>query len=289
MSKCIGISLVIFMFVIIGCSTPERRESTTKTKHKTTISAPTVASAKANAKTYEVKITKQEYCSSWPFTVNEGVLTCKDSGITVGTTEMKEVLFTTNEVTYALNGYAKGLKKYADVRKIWADDPTMPGLKKNIGPIIERALNFPEEPVSKTSAKTPQPMPKTSGAPPPELDSKVQVYNKLLQQAQQLLTKRLGAEQEHMRAIDEWEAAHGELDSDKPYPRQLTKLADVSNSYLEKQEQSMRKAAAILQGIKASSAFIKYYKEDELAIDYDEVPGRLKDTPAEDLRFIHRL
>lgn len=125
--------------------------------------------------------------------------------------------------------------------------------------------------------------------PPPELASKVQGYNKLLQQAQGFLAKEQVARQEHMRATDKWEAVHGEMNYDKPYPPQLAKLASVSNGYLDKQAQSMEKAADMLQVIKASPDFGKYYREGELAIVDDEVPGLLQGTPAEHLRFARLL
>lgn len=285
MRRYIGISLVILVLIIVGCSTSEKQELSSKASSETSLSDSASATAKAKAGALEVKITKQEYGSSWPFTVKEGVLICKHSGITIGTTEMKEVLFMANGVTYAVNGYAKGSKKYPDVRKVWADDPSMPGLKKNIGPIIERALAFPEEP---PAAMRPSMQRKNVGAPPPELDSKVQKYNKLLQQAQRFLAKELVAEQEHMRAVDKWEAVHGEINYDKPYPRQLAKLASVRESYQAKQAQSMEKAADMLQVIKASPAFPKYYREGELAVG-DEVPGLLIGTHAEHLRFVRRL
>jgi hypothetical protein len=39
---------------------------------------------------------------------------------------------------YAVNGLAKG-QGFKDIEPIWADDPET-GLKKNIGPIIDRGL-----------------------------------------------------------------------------------------------------------------------------------------------------
>lgn len=91
--------------------------------------------------TPNVRITRQEYGDQWPFTVDEGVLSCKKIGY-VGNVELHEVLFTTNGVTYAVNGTARSNKAYADVREIWADDQYSIGPKKNIGPIIDRGLSL---------------------------------------------------------------------------------------------------------------------------------------------------
>ncbi len=88
----------------------------------------------------QVKITQAEYGDKWPFTVSEGVLHYRDTGVTVGTTRMIEVLFTANGVTYALNGTAKENSSYTNVDSIWAKNPSLPGIKKDIGPIIDRGL-----------------------------------------------------------------------------------------------------------------------------------------------------
>jgi hypothetical protein len=89
-----------------------------------------------------VKITRQEYGQRWPFTVEDGILACRDTGVTVGATKMKEVTFTANGVTYAVNGTAKGNKAYANIDGIWAEDPERPGLKKDIQPIIDMGLQL---------------------------------------------------------------------------------------------------------------------------------------------------
>ena len=129
---------------------------------------------------------------------------------------------------------------------------------------------------------------KTSATPSPELDMNVHKYNEVLQQAQRFLALQQTAREKHMRALDEWEAAHGEIDYDKPLPRQLAKLADASDSCLAKQVQSMKEAADLLKLVRSNSTFAKCYKEGEEAIADEEVPGLLKGTPAEHLRFIQR-
>jgi len=48
------------------------------------------------------------------------------------------VVFRTESGTYGINGLAKS--RFADVRPIWRDDPANPGLKVNIGPMIDLGL-----------------------------------------------------------------------------------------------------------------------------------------------------
>jgi hypothetical protein len=79
-------------------------------------------------------VSKAELGEEWPFTVSEGVIHCEGSG------GVGAVTFEANGTTYAVNGFAKDQDVGADIEEIWADDPTAPGLKKNIGPIIDRGL-----------------------------------------------------------------------------------------------------------------------------------------------------
>ena len=79
------------------------------------------------------KITKKELGDQWPFTVTEGVLACLPAGA---------VIFAAEGVTYAVNGTAKGLKKYAAIEKIWLPNPEIPGTRKKIGPVLDRGLKL---------------------------------------------------------------------------------------------------------------------------------------------------
>jgi hypothetical protein len=84
----------------------------------------------------ETKISKQEFGSDWPFTVDEGILACK------GSRGVAEVVFTANGLSYAVNGTAKGAKKYRPVEEVWAENPSLPGTKKNLSSIIDRGLKL---------------------------------------------------------------------------------------------------------------------------------------------------
>lgn len=83
----------------------------------------------------ELRISRDDFGDDWPFTVDEGILAC------VG---VSEVVFKAGGKTYAVNGMAVGTGKYAEVEEIWADNPSIPGTKKNIGPIIDRGLELCE-------------------------------------------------------------------------------------------------------------------------------------------------
>ncbi len=79
-------------------------------------------------------ITASQFGEDWPFTVDQGTLSC------TGQDGVGDVLFTVDTVTYAVNGLAQQSGRYADLRAIWADHPSRPGLKKNIQPIIKHGL-----------------------------------------------------------------------------------------------------------------------------------------------------
>lgn len=79
-------------------------------------------------------VSKDDLGEAWPFSVSEGVLDCEGSG------GVGAVTFEANGTTYAVNGVAKDQGAGADIEEIWLDDPTIPGAKKSISPIIDRGL-----------------------------------------------------------------------------------------------------------------------------------------------------
>lgn len=89
-----------------------------------TVSAPTGSS---------VWITKAQYGKRWPFKVTGGLLSCVSGSA---------VTFRARGTTYAVNGTARMWKLGREIRPIWRDDPSFPGLKVNIGPIIDRGLRL---------------------------------------------------------------------------------------------------------------------------------------------------
>lgn len=58
-------------------------------------------------------ISRVDYGEDWPFTVEDGVLSC----------DSLEVVFTTGGVSYGINGQATGAGDYAEVDPIWREAP----------------------------------------------------------------------------------------------------------------------------------------------------------------------
>jgi hypothetical protein len=82
------------------------------------------------------KISKQEMGAEYPFTVDKGILGCE------GKRGVGLVTFTANGKTYAVNKVDTGPKKYPLKDAIWADDPSNPGSKIVITPVIQRGMQL---------------------------------------------------------------------------------------------------------------------------------------------------
>lgn len=67
----------------------------------------------------------------WPLEVDRGCLYCL-SGV--------RLVFVSGGSRYAVNGTAIGDRGNLRIDPIWSADPTIPGAKRNIGPLIERGL-----------------------------------------------------------------------------------------------------------------------------------------------------
>ncbi len=83
-------------------------------------------------------VTGEELGEDWPFSVDGGVVDCRNLS-----NGLREAVFRSAGVTYALNGTAKShaeAQGYEDVMSIWRDDPDYQGLKIDIGPILDLAL-----------------------------------------------------------------------------------------------------------------------------------------------------
>jgi len=77
-----------------------------------------------------IQVTRAQYGDRWPFTIESGYLDCIPPGA---------VVFRSQSGAYAVNGLAES-RGFADVDPIWRDDPVNPGLKINIGPMIDLGL-----------------------------------------------------------------------------------------------------------------------------------------------------
>lgn len=125
--------LVVATAALLGCGSPPA--SSGASQPPSSENAPSAGSA-PQLPPNQLHITKADFGDAWPFTVDEGVLTGTGSG------GVGEVTFTTNGVTYGVNGLANGTGKYAEIEAIWAANPSIPGTKKDIGPIIKRGLEL---------------------------------------------------------------------------------------------------------------------------------------------------
>jgi len=76
---------------------------------------------------------KADFGADWPLTVAEATVVCGKAN---------RLMVESGGTTYYLNGLAKGDHKWADLFLIWADDPDVPGLKKDMGPLTEKALGY---------------------------------------------------------------------------------------------------------------------------------------------------
>jgi len=87
-----------------------------------------------------VVITESEFGERWPFTIPSGTLSC-----TLFLEKYAMVTFTANGKTYAVNGIDKGhaeQKGWRKIDEIWKANPSFPGTKINMHPIIEKGLSL---------------------------------------------------------------------------------------------------------------------------------------------------
>ncbi|MBX7135035.1 MAG: YebY family protein [Fimbriimonadaceae bacterium] len=79
-------------------------------------------------------VERATWTGPWPFTLDSATLSCsKGAG-------GERVTVVANREMYALNGAAKAAKLWPPFDPIWLDEPKAPGVKVNIGPMIERGL-----------------------------------------------------------------------------------------------------------------------------------------------------
>jgi len=100
----------------------------------TATKAPTAQPASSGAS--GGKVSRADFGEAWPLTIEEGTLACVPGN--------RIVLFANGQV-YAVNGLARGnmaQRGWRDIQEIWADAPGDLGLKKDIGPLIERGLTL---------------------------------------------------------------------------------------------------------------------------------------------------
>ena len=84
-------------------------------------------------------ISKSSFNSKWPFTINQGILECRELILPTGR-KIPMVLFHANGKIYGVNGTAAA--RYQSIDEIWLDNPNIRGTKINVGPIIDEGLKL---------------------------------------------------------------------------------------------------------------------------------------------------
>lgn len=92
---------------------------------------PTVTALPSATATPRGYVRRADYGDAWPFTVEDGQVVCFPGN---------QVVFITGGVTYAVNGLAMGVNRYADIRPIWRDNPSGITPKVDIGAMIQMGL-----------------------------------------------------------------------------------------------------------------------------------------------------
>ena len=82
-----------------------------------------------------------DFGDEWPLTVPYAVVHCETISAG-GRIQQVTTLDAPDGTTYAANGTAKDHGDYADIDPIWAPDPDVDGLKINISPVIDAALEL---------------------------------------------------------------------------------------------------------------------------------------------------
>lgn len=90
-------------------------------------------------------LSSADYGDKWPLSVSSGTAVCIKDG------PLRIAMFESGGRRYAVNGTAKSpgnMQRHnlADVKEIWREDPTNPGARIPIGPVLDRALAMCEAP-----------------------------------------------------------------------------------------------------------------------------------------------
>jgi hypothetical protein len=114
-------------------TTSERTTTTTRPRTTTTLSLKERAE-RSNDGTLE--IARSDFGDDWPLTVERGLLSCRQGSA---------IVFGAGDTAYAVNGTARGRAAdngWLDIEAIWAPNPEMKGLRKDIGPLIDLGLSL---------------------------------------------------------------------------------------------------------------------------------------------------
>lgn len=76
-------------------------------------------------------VSRTDYPGTWPLTVDGGDLWCDGGALTITVKSFSD--------SYSLNGAAETNRFNKPLDSIWADDPSSPGLKMSIAPLVAAA------------------------------------------------------------------------------------------------------------------------------------------------------
>lgn len=78
-------------------------------------------------------VTRTMFGDAWPLKLSTGRMACTSEGYVVFVGE--------NDTTYAVNGTARGSKKFTDIAEIWLDNPSAAsGGKVDLRPLLDIGL-----------------------------------------------------------------------------------------------------------------------------------------------------
>lgn len=129
----VGAPLLLLVVLFSGCSgsAPDNRLATD--------ARPAVTRTSESA---SAEVTRAMFGEQWPLTVDSGIV--ERIPLRAGGKDLSLCIFRAPDgKVYGLNGTATG-RGYAEIRPIWRDhpDPRMSGIKVDIGPLIQFALNL---------------------------------------------------------------------------------------------------------------------------------------------------
>lgn len=131
---------------VVGCGSSTTAPAETTKTTTTTTAAETTTAPVTKTESSPVRNRPRGFVSEetwtdgpWPLTVPAATLMC--AGLGVGGNQPSVTLAAGGQM-YAVNGTAKSTKQFEDLDAIWAEDPTTPGLKADIGPLLAKGLSL---------------------------------------------------------------------------------------------------------------------------------------------------
>lgn len=129
MHRPFAIAVVLLM---LACGAPKTITAPTARPTEEIVPTTTPQPTATPAPTKEVLsvVTHAAMGDDWPLIVEEGTIICDGASI----------LLRTNRGLFAVNGTARGQRKWHDIREITKPDPHNAGLLMDVQPIVDRGL-----------------------------------------------------------------------------------------------------------------------------------------------------